>query len=38
MSGLLWEEEHHHSKTLNLLFWISNAHFFNYLSQVNQEL
>jgi len=38
MSGLLWQEEHHLSKTLNLLFRTSNAQSLNYLAQVNQEL
>jgi hypothetical protein len=38
MSGFLWEEEHRLYKTLNFLFWISDAHSLNYLSQVNQEL
>ena len=38
MCGLLWEEEHRLSKTLILLFSISNAESLNYLSQVIQKL
>jgi hypothetical protein len=38
MNGLLWEEEPLLSKSLNLLFSISNAQSLNDLSQINPEL